>query len=93
MTAIFKRELHSYLNGVIGPAVIALLLLVAGALTAVLNLLAGAAQFVYVLNYMQFALIVAMPVLGMRAFSEEKKNRVDRLLYTLPIKLSDIVLG
>jgi ABC-2 type transport system permease protein len=93
MTAIFKRELHSYLNGVIGPAVIALLLLVAGALTAVLNLLAGAAQFVYVLNYMQFALIVAVPVLGMRAFSEEKKNRVDRLLYTLPIKLSDIVLG
>ena len=93
MTAIFKRELHSYMRGVIGPAVIALLLLVAGVLTAIVNLLAGVAQLAYVLNYMQFALIVAMPVLAMRAFAEEKKNRVDRLLYTLPIKLSDIVLG
>lgn len=93
MTAIFKRELHSYMRGVIGPAVIALLLLVAGVLTAIVNLLVGASQLAYVLNYMQFALIVAMPVLAMRAFSEEKKNRVDRLLYTLPIKLSSVVLG
>lgn len=93
MTAIFKRELHSYMRGVIGPAVIALLLLVAGVLTAIVNLLAGVAQLAYVLNYMQFALIVAMPVLAMRAFSEEKKNRVDRLLYTLPLKLSSVVLG
>lgn len=93
MKAIFKRELRSYMTGVIGPAVIALLLIVAGALIAVINLLAGVAQPAYAFNYVQFALIVAIPVLAMRAFSDEKKNRVDRLLYTLPIKLSSVVLG
>ena len=93
MKAIFKRELHSYMTGVIGPAVLALLLIVAGALITVINLLAGVAEPAYAFHYVQFALIVAIPVLAMRAFADEKKNHVDRLLFTLSIRLSSVVLG
>lgn len=93
MTAIFKREFRSYMRGVIGPAIIAVVLLAAGVLTAVINILAGATHFEYALNYLQFALIVAIPVLAMRAFADEKRNRVDCLIYSLPIKLSSVVLG
>ncbi len=93
MTAIFKREFRAYMHGVIGPAVIALMLLAAGGLTAVVNILVGAARFEYTLNYMQFALIVAIPVLAMRAFADERRHGVDRLICSLPIKPSSVVLG
>lgn len=93
MTAIFKRDFRAYMNGVVGPAVIALILLAAGALVAVVNILLGSTHVEYAFNYLQFALIVAAPVLAMRAFADEKRYRVDRLLYSLPIKLSSVVLG
>lgn len=93
MTAIFKREFRAYMNGVVGPAVIALILLAAGVLVAIVNILLGSAHVEYALNYLQFALIVAAPVLAMRAFADEKRHRADRLLYSLPIKLSSVVLG
>ena len=93
MMAIFKREFRAYMNGVVGPAIIALILLAAGVLIAVVDILLGAAHVEYAFNYLQFALIVAAPVLAMRAFADEKRYRVDRLLYSLPIKLSSVVLG
>ncbi len=93
MNAIFKREFRSYMNNVIGPAIIALLLLAAGVLIAVNNVLLGSAHFEYSMSLMQLVLIVAIPVLAMRPVAEERKSRVDRFLRSLPLRPISIVLG
>jgi len=37
--------------------------------------------------------VFVIPILTMRLFSEERKNKTDQLLLTAPIKVTDIVLG
>ena len=93
MIAIFKREFHAYMNNIIGPLIIALLLLVAGLLVAVNNILLGSVHFEYSMSLMQLALIVAIPVLAMRPVAEERKSQVERFLRSLPIRPISIVLG
>lgn len=93
MSAIFKREFRSYMNNVIGYGFIAFLLLFAGVLIVVNNVLLASAHFEYTMSILQIVLIVAIPVLAMRAIAEEKRSRVDLLIYSLPLKLSSVVLG
>lgn len=93
MSAIFKREFRSYMNNVIGYAVIAFLLLFAGGCIIVNNVLMASAHFEYTVSMLQMILIVAIPVLAMRSVADEKRSRVDRLIYSLPIKMSSVVLG
>jgi ABC-2 type transport system permease protein len=93
MIAIFKREFCSYMNNVIGYAVIAFISLCAGALFTYQNLINASPDPKFAMLPMQLVLIVAVPVLAMRSLSEEKRNRMDRFLYSLPLKLSSIVLG
>lgn len=93
MIAIFKREFRSYMNNVIGYAVIALILLFAGLCIGYQNLMLASPDATYAMLLCQLVLIVAIPVLTMRSMSEEKRNRIDRFLYSLPIKPSSVVLG
>ena len=93
MKAIFKREFRSYMNNVIGPVIIALLLIAAGVMITFNNVLLGSAHFEYSMSMMQLALIVAIPVLAMHPVAEERKSRVDRWMRSLPIRPISIVLG
>lgn len=93
MIAVFKKEFRSYMHGVIGWLFIAFLLLFEGLFCTVENLLLGSANFEYSLNELQIVLIVAIPLLAMRSVAEEKHNRTDQLLYSLPMRLSEVVLG
>lgn len=93
MNAVFKREFRSYMNNIIGYGFIALLLLFGGMLIVVYNVLYASAHFEYTMSILQIVLIVAVPVLAMRSIAEEKRSRVDRWIYSLPMKLSSVVLG
>lgn len=93
MIAIFKRELRSYMNNVIGYAVIAFILICAGLMFTYQNLLNASPDPSYAMLPMQLVLIVAIPVLTMRSQSEEKRNRMDRFLYSLPLRPVSVVLG
>ena len=42
---------------------------------------------------MMYVLIVLIPILTMRTFSEEKKNKTDQCLLTAPVSLGAIVMG
>ena len=53
----------------------------------------GYPYFAYTLSGVMLILLVLVPVITMRSFAEEKKNRTDQLLFTSPIKIRDIVLG
>ena len=40
-----------------------------------------------------FMFLVAVPILTMKSFSEERKSKTDQLLLTSPVRLVDVVLG
>ena len=93
MTAVFKRELGSYFKGVLGYLLSAFLLVFAGIYCMAYNLSGYYANFEYVLSSIAFIYLIAVPIISMRALAEEKKQKTDQLLYSLPIRLSDVVLG
>lgn len=93
MNAIFKRELSSYFNSVGGYVFGAFLLLFAGIYSMVYNLQNALPDFSYVLSSMSFVFMVIIPVLTMRVLAEERRQKTDQLLYSLPLSMTEVVLG
>jgi len=93
MIAIFKRELKSYFTGMMGYVFIAFVLLFIGIYTTALNLKYAYPGFEYVIKSCSFMFLIAVPVLTMRVFAEERKQNTDQLLYSLPISVIDMVMG
>ena len=93
MTAVFRREMGAYFHGVTGYLFMAFVLVFAGIYTMVYNLSGLYANFEYVLDAISFIYLIAVPVLTMRSVAEEKRQRTDQLLYSLPIRLVDVVAG
>lgn len=93
MKAVYLKELKLNFTGFTGYLYGAFILLFVGIYTMAINLSGGYAQFEYVLESMAFIYLIACPILTMRAFAEEKRSKTDQLLYSLPIRLSDVVIG
>lgn len=93
MTAIYQRELRSYFHGMTGYVFIAFLLLFAGIYTMFYNLSSGYPNFEYVLQAMTVIFLIAIPILTMRVIAEERRQKTDQLLYTLPVGMTRVVLG
>ena len=93
MTAIYQRELRSYFHGMTGYVFIAFLLVFAGIYTMFYNLSSGYPNFEYVLQAMTIIFLIAIPVLTMRVIAEERRQKTDQLLYTLPLGMTRVVLG
>lgn len=93
MTAVYKRELRSYINGMTGAIFVGFILLLAGIYMVVYNLLGGYPQFEAILSNVAFVYMFAVPVLTMRSVAEEKHSRTDQLLYSLPIGMTSVVLA
>lgn len=93
MTAIYQRELRSYFHGMTGYMFIAFLLVFAGIYTMFYNLSSGYPNFEYVLQAMTIIFLIAIPVLTMRVIAEERRQKTDQLLYTLPLGMTRVVLG
>lgn len=93
MKAIFKKELRSFFLSMTGYALIAFLITFVGIYFMIYNIGYGYPYFAYTLSGVMLILLVLVPVITMRSFAEEKKNRADQLLFTSPIKIRDIVLG
>lgn len=93
MAAIYRRELKGYFNTMIGYVIIVFLLAFSGIYFMAYNLNYGYPYFSYVLSGGIFMLLIAAPLLTMRSFAEERKNRTDQLLLTAPVSLFQIVMG
>lgn len=93
MKAIYKRELKSYFQSMTGYAFIAFLMLFTGIYFTAYNLTGGYPYFSYVLSGTMFIFLVAVPVLTMKCFAEERKNKTDQLLLTAPVSVMEIVMG
>ena len=93
MRAIFEKEFKSFFNNMSGYIFCTFVLLFAGIYTMALNLKRGSANFEYVLGNMSFVYLVAIPVLTMRIISEDRHQKTDQLYYSLPLKMTEVVLG
>lgn len=93
MIAVFKRELASYFKSLSGYVFGAFLLFFAGIYCMVYNLQSAYTNFEYVLGGMSFVFLVIIPVLTMRVLAEERRQKTAQLLYSLPISMTQVVLG
>ena len=93
MKAVFRHELRSYFTNITGYVFGAFLLLFAGIYTMVYNLKSGVANFEYVPASMGFVFLVTVPILTMRVLAEERRQKTDQLLYSLPLGMGQVVLG
>ena len=76
-----------------GYVLIAFLVIFTGIYFMAYNLNSGYPYFSYVLMNINYVLIIIIPMLTMRSFAEERKNKTDQLLLAAPVKLFDIVMG
>lgn len=94
MAAIFKREFKAYFFSPIGYFVLAILFLFSGGFFYLYNLLSNSPDLTYVYNGLfSIVLLAVLPILTMRLFSDEKRQKTDQALLTAPVSLSGIVLG
>lgn len=98
MLAIYKKELRSYFNSMIGYVFMAFFLLIIGVYYFFNyyffnNLIYYMANFEYTLSLISFIFILLIPLLTMRLMAEENRQKTDQLLYTAPVSATAIVLG
>ena len=93
MTAVVKHELRSAFNSLTVYLFCAALLCIVGVGAMIYNIEASVANFEYALSYISIILVVIIPVLTMRSFAEERKQKTDQLLYSLPLTTWQIVGG
>ena len=93
MLAIYKRELKSYFQSMVGCVFIAFLMVFTGIYFMAYNLMSGYPYFSYTLSGSLIVFIVGIPLITMRSFSEERKNKTDQLLLTAPVSLGKVVMG
>lgn len=93
MFAIWKKEFKAYFHSVIGWLFVAALLALFGLYFYAYNLMQGYPYVYYSLSSVTIIFLIAVPVLTMRSFAEERKNRTDQLMLTAPVSVGKIVLG
>lgn len=93
MKAIFKRELESYFKSPLGYLFLGLFLAFSSLVFMTTNVLQGSAIMTTYFGSVCYIFIVAIPLLTMKMFSEERKLKTDQLLLTAPVKVTEIVLG
>ena len=94
MNAINLKEMRSYFNYLVAYFYFALFFDVSGVYFSVICMSYGYTDYAqYVFSNSTILYIVIVPILTMRLFAEEKKQRTDQLLYTSPIRSGSIVFG
>ena len=93
MIAVLKHELSGYFHSLTAYIFSAFLLVFVGTGALIYNIQSAVANFEYVLGYVCLGFVVIIPILTMRVIAEERKQKTDQLLYSLPIQTSQIVMG
>ena len=93
MKAIFKKELHSYFSSAIAYVFLAVFYIFSGFYFYAGVLLSNTANLSIVFESMFLIILLLVPILTMRLFSEEYKAKTDQLLLTSPVNLHGMVYG
>ncbi len=87
MFACFKRELKSYFTTLNATLYITAFLVITGIYTLTVNFYSGYTELEYTLSSTTVMLMLLIPLLTMRFFTEEHTQNVLPLTYSLPIPL------
>lgn len=93
MIAILKHELRLYFHSLTAYVFGAFLLVMVGVGAMLYNINAAYSNFEYVLSFSSLVFAVIVPILTMRVIAEERKQKTDQLLYSLPISTTKIIAG
>ena len=90
---IYDREFNSSFHSLYGYVFTAFMLLVAGIYVTGDCLRGGSGNFAGVMGSMSFIYLIVIPILTMRVFAEERRQRTEQLLYALPVSMGQVVIG
>ncbi len=93
MIAILKHELKIYFQSLTAYVFGSFLLVFVGIGAMLYNLQAAVSNFEFVLGFSSPVFVVIVPILTMRVIAEERKQKTDQLLYSLPVSAAQIILG
>ena len=83
---MYFRSLTAYVFG-------AFLLVFVGLGAMLYNIQAAVSNFEFVLSFSSLGFTIIVPILTMRVIAEEKKQKTDQLLYSLPITTTQVIIG
>ena len=93
MSAVLKRELKSYFYSPIGYVCVAVLMAMYGYYFYQVMMLRSSSYIASVYGTMFIWSMMFIPIITMRSFSEEMKNKTDQALLTAPVGVTSIVMG
>ncbi len=93
MFAVYKRDLRAFYTTPIGYVFSGILILIMNLCFYFLNVETSSSNVKPIFYLLLIGLAFLAPILTMRLLSEEKKMKTDQLLFTVPIRMTDIVLG
>ena len=93
MGAIFRRELKAYFTSPIAYIFIAVFYIYTSTFFASYNLYYGTTDMSTSFTTAFTIIMILLPLLTMRLFTEEKRQRTDQCLLTAPVNLFSIVMG
>jgi len=93
MGAILKRELGAYFSSATAYVVMAVYFFFSGLFFNFYCISANSSSLSYVYGNMFYIILFLIPIITMKTFAEEKKQKSDQALLTSPCSLTEIVLG
>ena len=93
MSAILKRELGAYFNSATAYVVMAVFFFFSGLFFNFYCISNNSSSLSYVFGNMFYIVLFLIPIITMKTFAEEKKQKSDQDLLTAPTSLTEIVLG
>lgn len=93
MGAVIHKELRSSFTNMTAAVAIGVVLLVSGIMFWYFNMVNGVLTLSYTYGNTGLVFYIVMPILSMRIFSEERRDRTDQLLYTSGLSLWRIIIG
>lgn len=93
MSAVTRRELKSYFYSPVGYVCVGVLMLLYGYYFYQVMMLGSSSYIANVYGTMFVWSMMFIPIITMRSFSEEIKNKTDQALLTAPVGVTSIVMG
>ncbi len=93
MGAIYRREMGAFFTSSIAYVFLAVFYLAAGYFFYASSLYSATTDMSGVFTSLFLIVVILIPILTMRLFSEEKKQKTEQGLLTAPVSIGGIVLG
>ena len=93
MLAIYKKVMRSYFINPVGYVFIGVFLALSAGLCCYTTLQSNTYSTASYYYWLILSMIIIIPLLTMRTFSEERKMRTEQMLLTAPVSITGMVLG